>query len=220
VEISALRLLELDPLVEALDTLDLSSFAYVSIHAPSSFSPEQEPSVVTSLKKLIPRKWPIILHPDAASQLENWASFGDALFIENMDKRKPLGRNVRELAGVFRILPRASLCLDLAHARQFDPSMTETVLILREFGDRIRQLHISEVGTSSRHAKLSHGAILAFQEIAHLIPPGIPVILESQVDELEIEAEVLRACEALSAQQGNNEHKVVWRETPNPGLDP
>ena len=46
VELSALRLGELSPLVEAIPGLDLSGFHFVSIHAPSKFAPEEEASVL------------------------------------------------------------------------------------------------------------------------------------------------------------------------------
>jgi hypothetical protein len=42
VELSAIRTHELRPLLDALDDLDLSKFEYVSIHAPSEFSPQEE----------------------------------------------------------------------------------------------------------------------------------------------------------------------------------
>ena len=42
VELSAIRKHELIPLLHSLDDLDLARFDYVSIHAPSDFSPEEE----------------------------------------------------------------------------------------------------------------------------------------------------------------------------------
>jgi hypothetical protein len=41
--------------------------------------------------------------------------------------------------------------------------------------------------------------ILAFQKVAHLIPQDVPVILESRVDESEIQQEIQNAVTALSA---------------------
>jgi hypothetical protein len=45
VELSALRQSELIPLLEDLDTLDLSGFEYISIHAPGQFDPGRECSL-------------------------------------------------------------------------------------------------------------------------------------------------------------------------------
>ena len=61
--------------------------------------------------------------------------------------------------------------------------MTESVLILREFGDRLAEVHISEVNTSSRHDPISTSASRAFQSVSKYIPENIPVIIESLIDE-------------------------------------
>jgi len=89
------------------------------------------------------------------------------------------------------------LCFDVAHARQVDTSLSEAFLILERFGEGLAQVHLSEVSTSGRHGRLSRTSILAFQELAPLIPPEVPVILESPVSEHEIEDELTRAEEAL-----------------------
>ena len=202
VELSALRLHELKPLLHALDKLELSHFSYISVHAPSAFDADQEGSVVKELTKLIPRKWPIIIHPDTIHDFESWLPFGDLLLVENMDRRKRTGRSAEELSVIFEQLPSARLCFDLGHARQYDSTMTEASLMLRDFGGRLGQLHVSEVNTRDKHDPLSLGATLAFQEVAHLIPSHIPVILESTVSEDGVAAEVSLAAEALPILQG------------------
>ena len=126
-----------------------------------------------------------------------WRALGSSLLVENMDRRKLQGRTVRELEEVFERLPEARLCFDVAHARQVDSSLTEAFLILDGFGERLAQVHLSEVSTSGHHGRLSRTAILAFQELAPYIPPVVPVILESPVTEAEIEGELMRAEEAL-----------------------
>ena len=72
------------------------------------------------------------------------AEFGSLLCIENMDKRKPIGRSAGELRSIFDQLPDASLCFDIGHARQVDTTMTESYLILKEFGAKLRQVHMSQ----------------------------------------------------------------------------
>ena len=42
IELSALRQNELAPMLDALPTLDLSSFSYISLHAPSQVEPAGE----------------------------------------------------------------------------------------------------------------------------------------------------------------------------------
>jgi hypothetical protein len=197
VELSALRQSELQPLVEAPDDLDLRQFSYVSFHAPSRILESEEKLVVQALERVWKRDWPIILHPDAIHDFSLWRRFGATLYVENMDKRKPGGRSVDELNAVFRELPDASFCFDIGHARQYDSSMTQAYMMLREFGGRLRQVHVSEVNTSSRHDLLSYTSVLAFQEVAGLVPPEVPLILETPVHEEELEAEIERAREAL-----------------------
>jgi hypothetical protein len=197
VELSALREAELIPLLEAIPSLDLSRFDYVSIHAPSQYDAGWERALCELIDGERVRGWPIVLHPDAVRDFGLWRELGELICIENMDKRKPIGRSARELAGVFAELPDATFCFDIGHARQFDPTMTEAWLILREFGSKIRQVHVSEVNTRSKHDRLSYASTLAFQEVAHLIPESIPLILETPVNEVDIEAEIASAREAL-----------------------
>ena len=199
VELSALRTHELPHLVAALGALDLRQYEYVSVHAPSRFSEDQEPDVVELLKPFMAYRWPIILHPDAIHNAALWTQFGDVLCIENMDKRKAVGRSVAELEPFFDKLPEARFCFDIAHARQVDSSMTEAYMLLKAFGNRLRQIHISEVNSSSKHDRISRGAVRTFKEVSHLIPPTVPVILETPVVEAEIEEEIKRASDALSS---------------------
>ncbi len=206
VELSALRVNELPILAGAVDGLALSQYKYISIHAPSSFTAEEEPRVIQLLRKFVGLGWPIVLHPDATHRIELWREFGDLLYVENMDKRKPIGRTVQELTVIFNELPDALFCFDIAHARQVDSSMTEAFVILKHFGHRLRQVHISEVNTSSKHDRISRGAFRAFREIAHLIPQNIPAILETPVVESEIKDELTRAESSLRVE----EVAVVW----------
>jgi len=198
IELSALRESELEPLIESLDSLDLSSYTYVSVHAPSKFDRDREIEIVGLLKVAASRGWCIVLHPDAISDVSLWRSFGSLLLIENMDKRYSSGRTASELSDVFAKLPEAGLCFDIGHCRQVDPTMNEAHLILRAFGDRLRQLHVSEVNSRSTHDPLSSSAIDAFKAVASLIPENIPVILESPIQEEEVNREIERACFALT----------------------
>lgn len=197
VELSALREIELEPLLKALPALDLGKYEYVSVHAPSCFTRDQEQGVAALLQEHVPPHWPVILHPDTIHDFNLWLSFGDRICIENMDRRKPGGRNVAELDAVFERLPEASFCFDIGHARQWDTTMTEAYMILKRFSGRLRQVHISEVNTQSQHDALSYGAILAFRQVARLIPESVPLILEARVSEDQIEAEIRKAREAL-----------------------
>jgi hypothetical protein len=205
VELSALRLRELPGLISALPKLDLRQYSYVSIHAPSSFSEPEEENVVQLLQN-VPEDRPIILHPDTIFDFELWRPFGRKITIENMDRRKQVGRSAEELKYFFEKLPDARLCLDLAHVHQFDRTMTEAYRILKTFAHRICQLHVSELDSTGHHYPLSIGTMQAFAEIASMIPAEAAIILESlnpfsgadisaQVSWIEEEAR--RACKAL-----------------------
>jgi hypothetical protein len=196
-ELSALRQGELIPLLEALPTLDLSGFDHVSIHVPSCFDPTWEQSLCDRLRAEAWRGWPIIVHPDAIFDFGLWRELGAVVSVENMDKRKPVGRTADELASVFDELPDATLCFDIGHARQVDLTMTEAYLILRDFGPRLAQVHVSEVNSRSKHDALSYSSILAFQEVARLIPEQVPLILETPVTQGEMESEMEKVRKAL-----------------------
>jgi hypothetical protein len=197
VELSALRQHELEPLVALIDQLDLGQFRYISFHAPSLLEPDFEPRAIELLHSVFRRGWPIVVHPDAMHRPQDWAPFGSLLLIENMDKRKPIGQTASDLIGIFNQLPDAMLCLDLGHARQVDPTMSEAAAILTLLKNRLRQLHVSEVNTQSKHDRLTLETIMGFQRVASLVPPEIPVILESRVPESGIEAEVQNALASL-----------------------
>ncbi|MGA8214119.1 MAG: hypothetical protein WB799_11025 [Candidatus Sulfotelmatobacter sp.] len=198
VELSALRQDELAPLVQQLGQLDLSRFQYISFHAPSAMEQSYEPNALELLQQVAARNWPIIVHPDAMHTTAAWACLGDCLCIENMDKRKPIGQTATDLAKFFEVLPQASLCFDIGHARQVDPTMSEAWAILQRFANRTKQLHVSEVNTESKHDPLSLESILGFQKVSHLLPVDVPIILESRVEESEINEEIETALEALN----------------------
>jgi sugar phosphate isomerase/epimerase len=197
VELSALRVEELPEVIAAASALDLSRYAYVSLHAPSRFSAAEEGAVIEGVRAVAARGWPIVLHPDTVHRWEAWRELGPLLLIENMDKRKPTGRTAAELAAIFARLPDARLCFDIAHARQYDGSMTEAYRILRTFGSRVAEVHISEVSSRSTHGRISRYAAGAFRQVARLIPAEAPVIIESRVTAEQIESEVEVALGAL-----------------------
>src|ERR1700685_3266495 len=92
VELSALRQEELPELAGALKDLDLHQFEYVSVHAPTRFDELKEDDAVRLLQSAVSRGFPVVVHPDAIRSVDLWRSFGSLLLIENMDKRKPIGR--------------------------------------------------------------------------------------------------------------------------------
>ena len=192
-ELSALRDHELSVLVEALPSLPLQSFSYVSFHAPSRLGALSEDAVIAALLE-VPSAWPIIVHPEIITTPSKWQRFGSQICIENMDDRKTTGRTVAELRQMFEVLPKAAFCLDVGHARQIDPTMTVALMMLAEFGDRLVQLHVSEVGPSGEHLPVRALAAMAFRRLAHRIPADCAVIIESMVRIDEMDDELTTVC--------------------------
>jgi hypothetical protein len=180
VELSALRQSELEPLILSLRELDLGRYCHVSLHIPSSITPEFEP-VLLSLMDQIPTGWMLVTHPNIITCWDPWSKLGRRVCIENMDKRKEVGQTARDLRSIFDRLPYASFCFDIGHAHQIDPTMGEAVLILEQFRDRLRQLHVSEVNSESKHDPISREVAIAFEIVSRLIPENIPAILESRI---------------------------------------
>jgi hypothetical protein len=189
IELSALRDHELEPLVEAVGRLDLSAFHYVSFHAPSKLQTLGEEAVFELLLRL-PESWPIVVHPEIVKTPSLWRKLGRRLCLENMDNRKTTGRTLDELRGLFVEFPEATFCLDVGHARQIDPTMITAIMMVQEFGDRLRQLHISDVGPHGEHLPIGATARYAFARVARHIPRKCPLIIESIVGLDWIEREV------------------------------
>jgi hypothetical protein len=181
-ELSALRFDELQPLVSSLDTLNLAAFDYISFHAPSSFTRAQEEEVIDLLMPVQKRGWNIIVHPDVIYTPSRWQCLGEQLLVENMDRRKAIGRTVNELKAVFQDLPKARLCLDVAHARQLDTTLFVLWDLVRNFTDRIAEIHISELDSRCRHQPMSRGAVADYQQVLGRTVRLAPAIVESMLD--------------------------------------
>lgn len=196
VELSALRDHELGPLCDGVPELSLEGFDHVSVHAPSRLGALPEREVFERLRDLPPR-WPIVVHPEILRTPALWRTLGPRLCLENMDNRKTTGRNVAEMRTMFREYPEASFCLDVGHARQIDPTMAVALHLLLEFGERLAQLHVSEVGPRGEHLPVGATARWAFERVAHRVPQGVPLIVESVVEEGEIAGELAAVLEAF-----------------------
>ncbi len=202
VELSALRDGELPSLMAGLDQLDLSAFEHISVHAPSKLRTVRESVVADLLRPCIERRWPVVLHPDAIGDHGCWSDFGAMACIENMDARKSDGRTSTELATHFERLPAASFCLDLGHAQQVDPTLGIARRMLSDFGDRLAQIHLSELDVRAQHHALSMATVWSVSEIARLIPP-CPVILESIVPPESIDSELRMAAMCFETGRSN-----------------
>ena len=190
IELSALREKELVTLIDSFDTLVLDQYDYISFHAPSKIKYCTEKELIIELRKVADRNISIVLHPDVIQDIRLWRSLGSYLCIENMDKRKSIGRTTADLEHIFTYLPEASFCFDLAHVKQVDPTMSEAIIMSQKLGNRLKQLHVSDVNSSSIHEPLNLEAIISFRRLAGLINHDIPIILETPITRERIELEI------------------------------
>lgn len=181
VEISALRLTELGSVVEAIPRLcSRERFRHVTVHAPSKFDASEEGPIASALASVLPLVDGVILHAESFHDPSIWRAFGGKVLVENADIRKRRGRTAAEMEHILAMLPEARVCLDLAHAHQVDFSLTETRRMLRAFGDRIGQIHLSQLDHACRHEPLTYGIV----DVFHTLTPQLPdtaVILETCV---------------------------------------
>ena len=201
IEVSALRMSEMDAVIAALPSAEGRQFLHRSFHAPSRFSVEDVPFVINRLLALRNRGWRIVVHPDTLHTPQLWRLLGSALLVENMDKRKPVGQTARDFDEIFAQLPEAGLCLDLAHARQVDPSMVEAYRLVKRHRAKIREVHLSDLNARSAHVPLNLPALEAYREVAALIPRNAPVILETPV-----------SCEEVPFQLGLAKLLFLWAD--------
>lgn len=59
--------------------------------------------------------------------------------------------------------------------------MCEADAILRQFGRRLQQVHLSLVNSQGGHEPLNYESMLAFRRVSHLLPKNVPIILETPV---------------------------------------
>lgn len=157
----------------------------------------------------LPPKWPIVVHPEIIFTPSLWRSLGERLCIENMDNRKTLGRTAAELRELFRQFPEATFCLDVGHARQIDPTMAVALLMLFEFGSRLRQLHVSDVGPRGEHLPLGVLARWACGRVAHRVPEACPLIIESMIQADEISREINAVTEAFDVEKARESREAT-----------
>lgn len=161
VELTALGEDELPDLLSFLANEPLLPFRYVSVHGPSKGRQMSEGDLVALLAELPPFVDAIVLHPDQIEDPLLYVPLGGRLLIENMDSRKASGKYGGELEHLFRLLPAAGFCFDVAHAWTVDPTMAAGADLLDRFASRLKHVHLSSMSET-----LSHVPLRAEQEAA------------------------------------------------------
>lgn len=157
VELSAISEPELPGLLDYLEQGPALPFHYVSIHAPSKQRQGDETYRIAQLAGVLHRVDAIIVHPDTIGDVRHYSPLGRRLVLENMDTRKTSGHRAADLLPLFEQLPSAGLCLDVAHAKDVDPTMAVAHELLDAFPGRLRQVHISSLDAEQHHVPLTPG---------------------------------------------------------------
>jgi predicted ABC-type ATPase len=76
--------------------------------------------------------------------------------------------------------------------------MIEAAGLLKAYGLRLKEVSMSEVPSNTKHEAMSLTAVSAIRKVAHLIPRGVPIILESVISPDKIEQEIKLAEFVLS----------------------
>jgi hypothetical protein len=177
-ELAALSETEL-PGLSAFLTRDASlPFHYLSVHAPSKQLRVSEAKLVDTLARLPAAVDAIVVHPDVIDDPAEYRRLGSRLVLENMDARKAGGRTADELAPYFAALPAAGLCLDVAHARDVDPTLAGAHDLLDRYACRLRHLHVSSLDEDGHHVSLREDDEEALRPILRRCR-DVPWILEA-----------------------------------------
>lgn len=182
IEISFLKTTgeKLKSFIAGIKQLYLRKYKYISIHAPTTLPDFSEKQLAVILQVFAVNCWNIVIHPNLLTDFGMWKDFGKMLCVENMDSRKPPCQTAESMERFLENLPEASICLDIAHARQIDPTLIEILRITDTFGDRIKQVHISELNYEGRHTTISDSCANDYNYIAERIK-HLPQIIESPV---------------------------------------
>lgn len=152
-EISALRLHELEAAIRlARDAQALAPFTSVSLHAPKDgVGTAAWTDRLAALPERIER---IVVHPDQPT-CGAWAErLGPRLCLENMDGRSGIADTPEKLDRLLTSAPKATCCLDLAHAGRLDPSGSLAHELAAVAGPRLVQLHLSSICRDGAHQAL------------------------------------------------------------------
>jgi len=161
---------------------DLSSFSYVSLHAPDDvvYADDEQTrtvldSIVTSHERLNFEL--VVFHPSKVQDKSVFKEYALPIAFENVDKG--FGQTPEEMGEFFSELD-ARMVLDVLHAHLVDPSNRIAGQFCSRFKDRICQVHLSghqqHGKDQQQHYPLSETKQL---ELLVAVPPNLPVIIES-----------------------------------------
>lgn len=137
----------------------VKKFKYRSIHAPvidirypSKDSKWIIEKVLTLAENINANT--VLFHPDLIDDFV-WLNkqFGNLLAFENMDRRKPYGKSVKDMKEVFNKSPKAKWVFDVNHLYTINKTMSKTTVYYESLKDRLCHYHLS--GYGGFHAPIS-----------------------------------------------------------------
>ncbi len=170
-------------LLKKINTQDLKSFDYVSLHAPGEIKYKndvQTKKILDAIQEADDRfnfKC-VVLHPDL---VEDWSIFNNYNFklaIENNDNTRLLYKSFNSIKPLFSNKLIKRLILDLNHCYTNDKTMDLAGKMYSKFKNKICELHISGyINKKENHEPLY---ITKQKEIINSIPnKSLPIIIES-----------------------------------------
>lgn len=177
IELSTIRYKEFANTLDAIPKLDLDTFKYISLHAPTNIKEEDERWAVAQLVQRT-SNFPIVMHPDSIFNFEIWRALGDRLLIENMQLKKDPWNTLEGMEKAFEQLPEAGMCLDIGHALQEGQSERCCLDFLYKYGNRIKEIHFSYVDKTGAHHRINKEFFGKCKGIIGLVGKNIPIILE------------------------------------------
>jgi sugar phosphate isomerase/epimerase len=106
---------------------------------------------------------------------------GKRLLFENMDSQKRFACTVADLWVVFATYPDAGFCLDLAHCWTNDTSLRLAHEMVDEFGDRLRQVHVSGIELDGTHRLTTRDDLDLYAPPVLARCEGVPWLLEAEL---------------------------------------
>lgn len=180
-ELTAIRLERLESLVQLLaeEPGALDGFERLSVHAPAN-DVRADPAKIVGLVRHLP--YDVVLHPDIYRG-QGWIrELGSRAVFENMDSTKAFGRFTDDLTEVFRTLPEAAFCLDVAHVWTNDPSLALGHELLDRHGSRLRQLHVSGIEPDGTHRPTTDADLELYAPLLERCGT-VPWLLEAELGE-------------------------------------
>lgn len=158
----------------------VKNFQYISMHAPcdcrygNNVKTRALLKLIESISLQINAEL-VVVHPDLVDDWTVFSNFRVQWAIENMDERKDAYKNVADLQRFFNKHYDWGLVLDLGHAKVNDKTMTLADDMIRNFRNKIWEIHLS--GYETFHDPLYQTKQVDIIERCKQL--DVPIIIES-----------------------------------------